>query len=288
VNKTIKYLAAIAAILIGFCCTAQNFQPRIMVIPYTKDGEDIRTVLDNDANRRLAITKVQQALDTKGYNTVDFIGKLNSARDNHLFTSDNQTDIKSQIIEMSGCDIYVVVEISGLSDNDGSAASVTLSSYDVSTGNSLSSAVGNSGKFFTNDMAHLTSRAVDKCMDDFVSGMDARFAVIEKTGHSVLLDLSFADGSSNNMDAEVGNPKTALSDMLENWVSKNSMNGNYHIQGKTSLKMIFDEVNIPLRDMNNNIYSSNKFSSDLSKYLKTLGLSSSQEVKGGVIYVTIN
>jgi Family of unknown function (DUF6175) len=288
VNKYFKYLVAAATLLAGFCCTAQNFQPRIMVIPFTKDGEDIRTVLDNDANRRIAITKVEQALDAKGYNTVSFIGKLNSARDNHLFTSDNQTDIKSQIIEMSGCDIYVIVEVDAQSDNDGSAVSVTLSAYDVSTANSLSSAVGNSGKFFTNDLGHLTSKAVDKGMDDFVPGMEARFAVIEKNGNSVLLDISFADGSSNNMDAEIGDPKTALSDRLENWVSKNAMNGNYHIQGKTSLKMIFDEVKIPLRDMNNNIYSSNKFSSDFSKYLKTLGLSSVQQVKGGVIYVTIN
>jgi len=283
-----KYLITLAALLAGFCASAQSFQPRVMVIPYTKEGEDIRTVLDNDPNRRIAVTKVQQALDIKGYNTVDFVGKLNSARDNHIFTSDNQTDIKSQIIELSGCDIYIVVEVDAISDNDGSAVSVALSAYDVSTGNSLSGTVGNSGKFFTTDIAHLTSRAVDKCIDDFISGLDAKFAQIEKIGHSILVDISFADGSSYTMDSEVGANKTALSDMLEDWISKNAMNGNYHLQGKSNLKMIFDDVKIPLRDVNNNNYTSNKFSSDISKFLKSIGCSSAEEVKGGAIYVTIN
>jgi hypothetical protein len=27
-------------------------QPKIMVIPYTKEGEDLRTVLENDPNKR--------------------------------------------------------------------------------------------------------------------------------------------------------------------------------------------------------------------------------------------
>ncbi|WP_288849641.1 DUF6175 family protein [uncultured Alistipes sp.] len=33
-------------------------QPKIMVIPYTKEGEDIRTVLEADVNKRIALTKI--------------------------------------------------------------------------------------------------------------------------------------------------------------------------------------------------------------------------------------
>jgi len=261
---------------------------RIMVIPFTKDGEDIRTVLDNDANRRLAITKVKEAFDNQGYTTVDFIGKLKSARDNQVFTSDNQSDIQSKIIEMSGCDIYVLTEVDVSKDNTGASVSVVLSSYEVATGNSLANKVGNSGKFYTSDISKLTTKAVENCMDDFVNTMNIKFAEIEKTGYSVLVDMSFAEDATVNMTTEIGNDKLALSDVLENWFSKNAQNGSYHIQGTTKLKMIFDDVKIPVRDQNGNIYTSNRFALELYRFLKSQGLNPAKQIKGNAIYITLN
>ena len=86
--------------------------PKIMVIPFTKDGEDLRTILDNDINTRIAIAKVKEGFDSRGFTTIDFIGKLKSAKDNQVFTMDNQTDIKAKILELSGSDIYIVAETS--------------------------------------------------------------------------------------------------------------------------------------------------------------------------------
>ena len=85
-------------------------QPKIMVIPYTKEGEDIRTVLEADVNKRIALTKIKEAFDSRGFTTVDFTAKLKAAGDNAIFAADNQTDLKSQIIWMSGADVYVEAE----------------------------------------------------------------------------------------------------------------------------------------------------------------------------------
>lgn len=281
---------AILSTLISFSSFGQlsSNQPKIMVVPFTKNGEDIRTVLDNDVNRRIAITKIKEGFDDKGYTTVDFIGKLKAARDNQVFTSENQTDIKSKIIEMSGCDVYVLAEVNDKTDNSGSSVNVILSAYEASTGNSLSNKVGSSGKFFTNDIGKLTSKAVEKCIDDFTQTITSKFLEIEKKGHSVLIDFSFAESATLNMTSEVGKDKSAFSDVLEDWFSKNSVNGNYHIQGTTNLKMIFDDVKIPLRDKNGNRYSSNKFALEIFNFLKSIGLTPSKEIKGSSIYLTIN
>lgn len=286
-NKLLPLIILLVLSSVTFGQTAV-VQPKIMVVPFTKDGEDIRTVLDNDVNRRLAITKVKEGFDNKGYTTVDFVGKLKAARDNQVFTSDNQTDIKSKIIEMSGCDIFVIAEVDAKKDNSGTSVNVILSAYEVSTGNSLSNKVGSSGKFFTDDFGKLTSKAVEKCIDEFTQTMTSRFTEIEKNGHSVLVTFSFAEGSSLNMTSEVGKDKLALSDVLEDWVTKNSVNGNYHIQGTTDLKMIFDDIRIPLRDKNGNRYSSNKYALEIFNFLKSVGLQPGKEIKGGTIYITIN
>ena len=268
---------------------AQSVQlPKIMVIPFTKDGEDLRTILDEDINSRIAITKIKEGFDSRGFTTVDFVGKLKIAKDNQVFTSDNQTDIKSKIIEMSGCDVYVVAEVDTKKDNTGASASIIISSYDTSTGNSLSNKVSNSGKFETDDIGRLVSKAVDKCMEEFIATMNMKFADIQKNGRSVLVDFSFSENSSYNMTSEIGNDKLALSDVLEEWFSTNSFNNNYHIQGTTNLKMIFDDVKIPIKDKNQNNYTTNKFALEIFKYLKTLGLEQSKEIKGSTIYFTIN
>lgn len=47
-------------------------QPKIMVIPYTKQGEDIRTILEADENKRIVLTKIKEAFDERGYSTVVF------------------------------------------------------------------------------------------------------------------------------------------------------------------------------------------------------------------------
>ena len=270
--------------------TAQtsNQLPRIMVIPFTKDGEDLRTVLDENINSRIAITKIKEGFDTRGFTTVDFVGKLKIAKDNQVFSLDNQTDLKSKIIEMSGCDIYVVVEVETKKDNTGSSASIIISSYETSTGNSLSNKVSNSGKFDTDDISRLVSKAVEKCMEEFIATMNMKFADIQTYGRSVLVDFSFTEKSLFNMTSPIGVDRAAFSDVLEEWFLKNSFNSNYHIQGTTNLKMIFDDVRIPIKDKNQNNYTANKFALEIYSYLKTLGLDPIKEIKGSTIYLTIN
>lgn len=262
--------------------------PTIMVIPFTKDGEDIRTVLDGDVNRRIAITKVKEGFDSKGYTTIDFVGKLKAAKDNQVFTSDNQSDIKSKIIEMSGCDIYVVVEVDAQSDKSGTSVSVIISSYDVSSGNSLANKVGNSGKFFTDDAGKLTAKAVEKCIDEFVDVMSKRFAEVVSKGQVLYVDFSFAENSPTTMKTEIPQYKMALSDVLEEWFAKNTVDNGYHIQGTTNLKMIFDNVHIPQKDHDGRNYNANRFALEIYKFLSSINLHPTKDIKANTIYITIN
>ncbi len=263
-------------------------QPKIMVIPFTREGEDIRTILEEDVNRRIAITKIKEGFDSRGFTTVDFVGKLKAAKDNSVFTSDNQSDIKSQIIEMSGADVYVQAEVSVLKSETGNAVTLVLSGYEASTGNSLSNKVGESSKFYTDDIGKLASRAVENCVGDFLNTLQLKFNDIVNNGKSVIVDISFDAGSEYKMSSESGADGLPLSDQLELWMEKNAYKNNYHIQGTTDVKMIFDDVRIPLKDAaTGNNYNPNKFALELFKYFKTLGMQTVKDVKGNTIYITI-
>ena len=56
------------------------------------------------------------------------------------------------------------------------------------------------------------------------------------------MDISFAQGSATKMSSEIAPENLPLSDQIELWMEKNALQNNYHIQGTTDLRMIFDDV----------------------------------------------
>ncbi|HMJ48369.1 MAG TPA: DUF6175 family protein [Ferruginibacter sp.] len=279
-----------------YCCAQTNpasnkvntVQPKIMVIPYTKEGEDIRTVLEADVNRRVAVTKVKESFDNRNFTTVDFTAKLKSAMDDQLFTSTSLTDLKTQLVEMSGADIYVEVEVPPMvATGGGNSARLILTGYDASTANSLSNKVCESPKFFTSDYGALVTKALGTCSEEFLNTMQVKFSDIVENGRSVKINFTLAQGSKYKFSTELQPEGLPFSDVLEAWMSDNSLKNNYHIQGTTDLKMLFDDVRIPLKDEKGRNYNPNQFALKIFQFLKTKGMSSAKEIKNGTIFITI-
>lgn len=263
-------------------------QPKIMVIPFTREGEDLRTVLENDENKRISIAKVKEGFDSRGFTTVDFVARLKAAKDNNIFTSENQTDIKSQIVQMSGADVYVQTEVIAEKSQSGNSVKIILSAYEVSTGNSLSNKVGDSGKFYTDDFNKLASKAVESCVEGFLNVMQTKFSDMVINGRSVIVDISFDAASQYKMSSEMGPDGLPLSDQIEMWMEQNAYKNYYHIQGATDLKMIFDEVRIPLKDQATGLnYNPNRFALELFRFFKGLGLQPVKDIKNSTIYITL-
>jgi hypothetical protein len=264
----------------------KNVQPKIMVVPFAKEGENIRTLIENDVNKRIALSKIKEAFDLRGFTTVDFIGKLKTAGTSAVFNSSNQTDIKSTIISQSGADIYVEAEINYQTSSGGNSINVILQAREISTGNSLSNGIGFSGKFYTDDVAKLTVMAVNKSIDEFLNVMQIKFTEIVNYGKSVIVEIGLDANSKITFANEYkGLP---LSDLTEQFFEKNAHLGNYHIQGTTDNKMILDDVKIPLRDpVNGNTYNPNKFSLLLYTFYRELGIDVSKSVVGNTIYITL-
>lgn len=225
-------------------------KPKIMVIPYTVEGEDIRTVLENDVNKRIALTKIKEAFDQRGYTTVDFFAKVKALSKATALGSTQQQDMKTMIVQQSGADVYVEAETNLLESPTGNAMKVILSGYETSTANSLANAVCESGKFYTDDYGKLTARAVETGVDNFLNTMQDKLLDIADNGQSISVTIGVDGASSCSMAQEVGGDGLALSDALELWVEKNAYKGNYHIQGTTDKQMLFDDIRIPLKDEN--------------------------------------
>lgn len=277
-------------------------QPSIIVIPFTKEGEDLRTVLEKDVNRRVAISKVKEGFDNRGFTTFDFTAKLKAALDDKLFTSESQSDMKSALVEMSGADIYVEVEVPEMIQTDGgNAARIILQAFDASTAASLSNKTCESPKFKTTDYGALITRAISKsnssaepgkqlspCLEDFLNVMQIKFNDIVENGRGVKVNFSLAQGSKYKFSTEIKPDGLPFSDVLEAWMGDNAVKNNYHMQGATDVKVFFDEVRIPLKDEKGKNYNPNKFALKIYQFLKTKNINSSKQIKNGIIYITIS
>lgn len=268
-------------------------QPKIMVIPFTKEGEDIRTILEDDINKRIAITKIKEAFDNRGFTTVDFTAKLKAAKENQLLTSDNLTDWKTQILQMSGADIYVQAEVNVVNGSfnpecgkTSTKVTLVLTGYEISSGNSLSNKVGES-RYSCGDVGRLASEAVETIAEDFLNVMQTKFDDIVENGVEIVLDFTLDQTTTITFDDEVGNDELPLTDAIDMWVSENAYNNNWVDQLNTQSKKTF-LLRIPLKDpVTSQNYNASKFSLSVYKYLKSLNIDCKRITSGNTIYVTI-
>lgn len=286
-NRIIVFFLFCTLPLLTYAQGTVTVQPKIMVMPFVKEGEDIRTVLENDVNKRVALTKIKEAFDKRGFSTVDFLGKLKALSRQTGLAADNQSDLKTMIIQQSGADIYVEAEIDVLLSASGNSVKVIITAYDISTGNSLANKVGDSGKFYTDDIGRLASKAIEGQADDFLNTMQTKFTDIVQNGRSINVSVGFAPTSQYSMASELGSDGTTLSDELELWMSENAYKNNYHIQGTTDKQMLFDDVRIPLKDANGNNYNINKFGLEMLKFFRSHGMQISRDISGNMLIITI-
>lgn len=276
------------ALILPIKIFAGSTQPTIMVVPFTKEGEDIRQVLENDVNKRMVLNAIREGFDQENFNTIDFLALLKShSRDEFISDADGQTvDEKAELIKQSGAEIYVEAEIKCVVSQSGNSCDVILTAYKTATGESLANAHGNSGQYYTDDFGRLGAIATKRLMTGFLQTMQNKFDQISVDGNAIRLSIGFG-ASGFNADTPCGSGMP-FSDELEEWITNNSNNGNYHIQGVTTNKIVYDRVHIPTQDKNGNPYTTSKFSAALYKYFLSLGLTVQRTVEGNSLNFTLD
>lgn len=267
---------------------AKNIQPTIMVIPFVKESQDMRTILESDINLRVAVSKVKEGFDNRGFNTIDFRARVKQLNNDKAMELENRTSLKQEIIELSGADIYIETEATINRSSGGNSVTVIVTAYDAFSGFSLSNKVKTSPKFYSENYEKLTEKACEGLVEEFLNTLQSKFDEIVQNGRIATMSITFAEGSTVDMDAEVGDSGEILSDQIEQWLEKNAYKGYFHTQGVTATKMLVDELRVPFKDEKGNNYRISKFASEFRQFLKGLGLESTRDIQGNKLFITIN
>lgn len=263
--------------------------PTIMVIPFVKENQQLRTVYEREdkLHLRVAVTKVKEAFEHHYITTVDFRAKLKQLGNKVHMTAQNQNSIKQQVIEISGANIYVEVESSIIQDESGNSSTVIVTAYDAFSGQVLATDVGTTTRFYTHNFEKLTEKAVNGFIKEFMYNIRDKFDQIVAEGKTVVVNIGFDENAEIDMDTEMENGEL-FSDILEQWFEENAHNSYFHIQGVTATNMILDEVRIPVLDKKGRNYRATRFAAKLRSFLKKQNLEVTRDVVGTNIFITIN
>ena len=298
------YLATVACIAVLATASAgaqgnsnirvRTVQPKIIVIPFTKEGEDLRKVAENDPLFLRAQTMIKEAFERRHFTTVDFFGALKSALEGSAMSEGAEVDLKTRILEMSRADIYVVARVvESRIDANRHTVSIDLNAHLVANGMAYGSKVGHSEPKLMEVPADLMiEKAVEAVSESFLQVMQEKFDDVVENGVPVRVEYTVKAGARTNLEAEIDPDGSTLADKLEAWLVENSVNQAVHVAMTTKNRMVVDEVRLKLYEgdpasSNPRPFNTNRFARamrlGLRKYVRAMSISSTN----GVIYVEL-
>lgn len=264
--------------------------PSIMVVPYKKEDESYQSILQNDFDRRMAVSKVQDGFNQLGVTTVDFEGRLNAMWRSMDFNANTADSDEKSLLMNSDADVYVIVDIQkDISSTEGSRVSLNMKAYETASGNILASRQEWTNRFRTTELDRLCVYAVEGQLKGFLDDIALNFARTIGDGTSVVLHIAKGPQSKLDLNSQVGPQKYILSSLIRRWVRANAQDGRFHLRGLVPEAMIFDDIKIPSKDADGLPMNAAQFGDNLLFYLNSeVGVPCEMKLDGKTIYITLN
>lgn len=264
--------------------------PTVIVVPFKTPGyNSYAEILQNDYDHRIAVNEVQKAFEQKNITTVDLLAKINSAQRVSQYDKNAGAGQSSDrtLLQQSGADIYVEVDIIKDVQQAGSRVNLTLKAYETASGSVVASQVAtNNRRYQTVATDVLCAYAVKDNIDDFMEQILKNFS--PSKGTRVSLSVSIDGNAARTMNDPAGTKGYALSNVIRQWVRRNSHEGKFHMQGLVDDNITYDYIVIPPVDEDGLRMDAAQFSFLLEQYLKeTENIPCSARVEGNKIMITV-
>ena len=261
----------------------------VMVMPRVAENETPRTVWDTKPDDRIAVAKVKEFFQGRGFQTVDFETKLKSAEETKVLTLENASDHRLEIMRYSGAEIVVEVDMTWQEENGLNHATIVLKASEAGSGLDMGTTTEGSNLNKSADKAYHAMGAVENQADKFLNQMQANFSRLDTEGRPVTVNVTFSQGSTYNADSEVpAKDDDPLSDVIIDWMRDNAFKHSIQNPNSGPAGIDFPEVRIPLRNMDTcQGYLTNDFAKAFRNYMKSINIPIKTVIKGNKIIATV-
>lgn len=271
---------------------AQAKKPQLMVVPsdvWCKknnamevfDNQGVQEKIPNYSNAVLdsdlmnVISKINILMADRGFPLKDLSQeiknvKLNNAEDDAIMSKGGATITESPIDLLNRkAKSDIILEIDWTINSMGPKKSITynLRGLDAYTGKQVAGAQGTGSPSFSAGVPLLLEAAVLVNMDNFTNQLQAHFDDLFENGREVRMNIVVFE-NENDIDLETEYGGDELVEIIDDWMSKNTVGGRYNKSFSSGTAANYEGVRIPIYDAKGSANDAGRFGRNLRKFLK--------------------
>ena len=287
-HLVLTFILTIAS-LAGF---AQAKKPTLMVVPadnwcvqnnfmdkFDDQGTEVlvpnyKRVLQNSSDCYNVITKINTLMSDRNFPLKDLSAVIKSMDSNSAMnavtTSKSGAGLAESPLDLikRNANADILIELNWQVNTVGPKRSITysLAAKDAYTYKQIAGTQGTGTPSFAAEMPVLLEEAVVGNMDNFWAQLQAHFDDMMENGREVALEIKVIDnGSGIDLSSEYGGDE--LTDIIDDWVSDNTVNHRYNLSSGSENYLKFEQVRIPLYQANGRPNDTRRWARELSKVL---------------------
>lgn len=273
--------------------SAQVKKPTLMILPsdnwcnqryfmttYDNQGVEVSTpnyqqAFVEDQELPLVVSKIGQMLTNLGYSLKDAEQETKAvsnrvAEENLMVSKESSASIAQSPLDIikqrAKMDIIVQIWWKVNKEPQGKSVSFTLEAFDAYTSKRIATSSG-TGPASDEIVPVMLEQAVVSKIADFDMAMMNYYNDMNQNGREIVLTIKKWDDWDNDLETEYDGEE--LLDCIQNWLSDNTINGNFNLSDATENFAQFEQVRIPLVDEKGKALDARGFAKNLRKYLST-------------------
>jgi len=254
-------------------CVKNNFVTVYDNMGSTMKIPDYRKALQESTELLNVISKINEMMTERGFPLKNLESAMksmqNQSAEDAMLSSKSGADINETPIDklkkVAKADI--IMQLTWSVNQNGPRRSITfnLQGLDAYTDKQIAGASGTGQPSFSAELPVLLEEAVLAHIDNFNSQLQKHFDDLFANGREVSLRITTFSSFSGDLESEFGGKE--LSEIIENWVSDNTVKNRFSLSDATETTMLFEQVRIPLYDANNRPVDTRGWARDLQKML---------------------
>lgn len=267
-------------------CNQHGYMQRFDNQGQIENVPDYKRALQNDPQLLTGITVIGQMMADRGFPLKLMEQELKTlneeSAEDALLTSKSGSDVAESPVDRlkkkSKSDI--ILQVTWLVNRTGPKYSLTfnLQGIDAYTNKQIAACQGTGDPTFSAELPVLIEESIANHLETFTTQLQNHFDDMFENGREITLRVKKWEDSEYDLESEFDG--TELSDIIEDWVSANTIKGRFNTSDATENFMYFEQVRIPLFDENQRAMDARRWTRGLINKLKTLGVPAKLMMKG--------
>jgi len=292
----IEYLFFLLSFFLSFFTIesySQAKKPTIMIVPsdnwcisngymlsFSNQGAtttipDYKSAFQKNSDLTNVISKINGLMSERGFTLKNMESVIKSveaeAADLQMLTSKSGSDVSETPFDKikNAAKADIVIQLGWSVNKSGFNKSVTfnMQGLDAYTNKQIATAQGTGSPSSSADIIVLLQEAVLANIDNFNATLQSHFDDLFLNGREINLRIRKFDSWDNDLETEFSGKE--LGEIIEEWLSNNTVKGRFNTTDATESMMFFEQVRIPMTDESGKAVDARSFTRNLQNYLKS-------------------